>query len=170
MVPEMSNPLLRPNDPRFQRPELRDDAGQNRFTDASDPTPDTPAAAANNYAAAGGEARPFQPRYDAQQPARTGLLYLLGGLGLAGMAVGLLALLRIFTTGWIAPLLGLAPAAAAWLLAWEDLKAIRIGAIGEQSRPGVRLALWLGLVGFFACAAVVASMIYREMTFLPDVL
>jgi hypothetical protein len=170
MVLEMSNPLLRPNDPRFQRPELRDEAGQNRFTDDSEPQTDAPPAAVNNFAAAAGEERPFQPRYEAQQPARTGLLYLLGGLGFAGMAVGLLALLRVFTTGWIAPLLGLAPSAAAWLLAWEDLKAIRTGAIGEESRPGVLLAMWLGLEAFFACVAVVASMIYREMTFLPDVL
>ena len=166
----MSNPLLRPNDPKFQRPELRDEAGQNRFSEDSAPQPSSAAQPQNNYAAAAGDVRPFQPRYEAQQHARTGLLYLLGALGYAGMAVGLLALLRIFTTGWIAPLLGLAPAAAAWLLAWEDLKAIRAGAIAEEARPGVRLAMWLGLLALFACASVVASMIYREMTFLPDVL
>lgn len=166
----MSNPLLRPNDPKFQRPDLRDEAGQNRFSEDSAPEADPPAETANNYATAAGDVRPFEPRYEVQQQARTGLFYLLGGLGYAGMAVGLLALLRIFTTGWIAPLLGLAPAAAAWLLAWEDLKAIRAGAIAEDARPGLRLAMWLGLLAFFACASVVASMIYREMTFLPDVL
>jgi hypothetical protein len=166
----MSNPLLRPNDPRFQRPELRDEAGQNRFTDDSAPPADSSAEAGDTYAGASDDARPFVPRYEAQQPARTGFLFLLGSLGYLGVAVGVLALLGLFTTGWIAPLLGLAPSAAAWLLAWEDLKAIRTGAIAEEARPGVRLAMWLGLLAFFACVAVVASMIYREMTFLPDVL
>ena len=166
----MSNPLLRPNDPRFQRPELRDEAGQNRFTDDSPPPAGPPAEAGDTYAAASGDARPFQPRYEAQQPTRTGLLFLLGSFGYIGVTVGVLALLGIFTTGWIAPLLGLAPAAAAWLLAWEDLKATRTGAMAAEARPGVRLAMWLGLLAFFGCAAVVASMIYREMTFLPDVL
>src|SRR5687768_10214988 len=109
---DMSNPLLKPNDPRFQRPELRDEGGQNRFADDSPPAAAPPDETSETYAPAAGDERPFVPRYDAQQPPRTGLLYLLGSLGWIGVAVGVLALLGIFSTGWIAPLLGLAPAAA----------------------------------------------------------
>jgi len=167
----MSNPLLRPNDPRFRQPELRDEAGQNRFADEGTLATGENAERAGPFAAAAeGESRPFSPRYEAQQPPRTGLLYLLGGLGWAGAGVGVLALLDIAAVGWIAPLLGLGPAGAAWLLAWEDLKAIRVGAMTEEARAGVRLAMWIGLGACIACAAIVGSMIYREMTFLPDVL
>jgi hypothetical protein len=167
----MSNPLLRPNDPRFRQPEMRDEAGQNRFADETAAAAGEDAEQASPFAAAAeGDARPFSPRYEAQQPARNGLLYLLGGLGWAGAAFGVLALLDIVAVGWIAPLLGLGPAGAAWLLAWDDAKAIRVGAMTGDARAGVRLAMWIGLGACIACAAIVGSMIYREMTFLPDVL
>jgi hypothetical protein len=166
----MSNPLLKPNDPRFRQPELRDESGQSRFAEEPAAKASDSAERSDVFAAAKGEARPFDPRYEAQQVPRTGLLYLLGGLGSIGAAIGVLALLGLTDTGWICPLLGLGPAGAAWLLAWEDMKAIRTGAMTEQARPAVRLAMSIGLLAFFACAAIVASMIYRQMTFLPDVI
>ena len=89
--------------------------------------------------------------------------------GVVALAVGALSLTGLVQVGWICPLLGLAPAATAWLLAFEDLKAIADGAIEPEARPRTHLAMWLGIAGVIACGAVVASMIYRTMNFLPDV-
>lgn len=165
----MSNPLLKPNDPRFRQPAMRDEAGTNRFGEeveqGSEGRPGGDA-----FATASGDARPYDPQYEVQQPARSGMLFVLGGLGWIGAAVGVLALLEWTATGWICPLLGLGPAAAAALLAWEDLKAIRAGAMADQNRLATRLALWCGLLALVACAAIVGSMIFRQMAFLPDVL
>lgn len=165
----MSNPLLKPNDPRFRQPAMRDQAGTNRFGEEAEPSNEK-IAVGDAFATTSGDARPFDPRYEAQQPSRSGILFVLGGLGWIGAAVGVLALLEWTATGWICPLLGLGPAGAAALLAWEDLKAIRVGAMADQNHPATRLALWCGLLALVACAAIVGSMIFRQMAFLPDVL
>src|SRR5262245_59905840 len=150
----MSNPLLRPNDPRFARPEVRDGAGQNRFAEG-DQAADQP----DNYevykAAALDDARPYEPRYEAQQQPRTGLLFLNGGLGWAAAAIGVVSLLGVFDLGWLAPLIGIGPAAAAWLLAYGELRAIRVGAITQAALAQTRHAFWLGFTGFIACLSVV---------------
>ena len=166
----MSNPLFKPNDSRFHPPELRDEAGQSRFAEES-----AVQAAANSesndaYTTANGDARPFEPRYEAHQTPRTALLYLLAGMAWTGAAIGVVALSGLIPAGWICPLLGIAPAATAWLLAGEDIKAIRSGAMAAEARPATRWAMWIGLLGLLACAAIVGSMIYRELPFLPDVL
>ncbi|HZN33972.1 MAG TPA: hypothetical protein VFB80_09145 [Pirellulaceae bacterium] len=166
----MSNPLLRPNDPRFHKPEVRDEAGQNRFGDTQ-PAGEAKAADAGVFAAAAvEEARPYQPRYEAQQSARGGLLMILAGGGLVCGLLGMIALLEVLRLGWVFPLLGLGPAAAAWLLAHEDLKAIAVGAIDETGRPRTRRAFWLGLAALLLCLGVVGSMVWRQMNFLPAIL
>lgn len=166
----MSNPLLKPNDPRFQKPEIHDPSGKNRFGEG--PPPEQPPQAQSQVyaAAATEEARPFVPRYEAQQQPRTGLLLVLGGLSWAGAALGAISLTGGFNLGWILPLLGIGPGLAAWFLGYEELKAIRVGAIGSESRSQTRYALWLGITALIACGAIVAGMIYRGMNLLPDVL
>jgi hypothetical protein len=166
----MSNPLLKPEDPRFRKPELRDEAGQNRFAEEEAAKAGEDSKSGDAFATASGDARPFDPRYEAHQTPRTALLYLLDGMAWTGAAVGVIALSGVIPAGWIFPLLGIAPAGAAWLLAWDDIKAIRTGAMAAEARPATRLAMWIGLLGLFACASIVGSMIYREMPFLPDVL
>jgi hypothetical protein len=163
----MSNPLLRPNDPRFQKPEIRDAAGQNRFGD------EQPAGKLSGdegvfAAAAADDERPYQPRYEAQQADRASVLLSLAGLGWGCGLIGSISLLGFFSLGWMLPLLGLVPSAAAWFLAHEDLKTIDTGAIDAAARPRTRNAYWLGLLGLLLCAAVVGSMLWRQMTFLPD--
>jgi hypothetical protein len=164
----MSNPLLRPNDPRFQKPEVRDAAGQNRFAEGKQAT-NQPAGNDVFAAAAVDDPRPFVPRYEAQQQPRTALLFLLGGLGWAAAAVGAISLTGVFDLGWISPLIGIGPSAAAWFLGYAELSAIRVGAIAQEALPQTRHAFWLGVTGLLACLAVVAAMIYRQMHFLPDV-
>jgi hypothetical protein len=163
----MSNPLLRPNDPRFQKPEIRDAAGQNRFGD--EVPAGTPAADAGVFAAATEEGeQPYQPRYEAQQADRGSVLLSLAGLGWGLGLFGSISLLGFVSLGWMMPLLGMVPSAAAWFLAHEDLKTIYLGAIDAAARPRTRNAYWLGLLGLVLCAAVVGSMLWRQMTFLPD--
>jgi hypothetical protein len=165
----MSNPLLKPNDPRFQKPEIRDPQGANRFGEHGQPAA-APTDEIEIYAAsASDEARPFEPRYEAQQQPRTGMLLLLGGLAWAAGAIGALSLTGFFDMGWLFPLVGLGPGAAAWFLANEELKAIRVGAVTADARSQTRHAFWLGLTGLLACLGVVFAMIYRQMNFLPAV-
>jgi hypothetical protein len=164
----MSNPLLRPNDPRFQKPDVRGPGGQNRFAEDAQAT--KPAASGDVFAAAAiDDARPFVPRYEVQQQPRTPLLFLLGGLGWAAAAIGAISLTGVFDLGWISPLIGIGPAAAAWFLGFAELRAIHLGAIAQDALSQTRYAFWLGVTALLACFAVVGAMIYRQMHFLPDV-
>ena len=165
----MSNPLLRPNDPRFQKPDVRDAEGKNPFGEAA-AEPESPDTGNDVYAAATtDEVRPFVPQYEVQQRSRPALLLFLGGLGWAAAAVGAMSLVGPFDLGWISPLLGVVPAGAAWLLAHEELRAIGLGAIVAEARSQVRHAFWLGLTALIACMGIIAAMIYRGLHFLPDV-
>jgi len=165
----MSNPLIKPNDPRFQKPSIVDGTGQNRFaegTPVADGAKEEPGDAFAAGAAA--DARPFQPQYEVTQQARGGLLLLIAWLGIGGAVIGLIALMGLFPTGYFAPLISVVPAATAWLLAYQDLKTMQLGAMDNKGRPRTRLAYWLGLFGLIACLTVVATAIWKEMNLLPD--
>ncbi len=165
----MSNPLLKPDDPRFQKPDIRDAAGKNPFSDG--PSQQEPPATSQDLfsAAATDEARPFVPKFEVQQHSRPTLLFVLGGVGWGAAGVGAFSLLGWFDFGWICPLLGVVPAGASWLLAHEELKAISAGVIGQDAREKSRHAYWLGLTGLIMCLATIAAMIYRGLHFLPNV-
>ena len=163
----MSNPLLRPNDPKFQKPDIRDTEGKNRFAEAGDKQDSSQRPDDIYAAAASGEPRPFVPQYEVQQRSRVNLLLILGGLGWAAALIGGISLTGIFATGWLAPLLGIFPAGGAWFLAHEEIRAIRAGAIAPQALSPTRHSYWLGLTALLACLAIVAAMIYRQMNFLP---
>jgi hypothetical protein len=174
----MSNPLLRPNDPRFQKPSIVDTAGQNRFAEGSKP-PEGAASGGDNsanenagdaFAANSSDARPYQPQYEVTHRSRSGLLLVLGIVGWVCASVGTIAVLGLFDIGWIAPLLGIVPAMTAWLLAHEDLKTLRLGAMDEQDRPRLRQAYWVGLSGLLACIGMVAWMIFLGLSLLPDLM
>ena len=85
----MSNPILKPNDPRFARPAITDGQGKNRFGD-----PEQVAEPADEvkdvYTAtpAGGE-QPYQPRYETTAPSRGVWLLILAVIGLGGVALAL---------------------------------------------------------------------------------
>jgi hypothetical protein len=164
----MSNPLLRPSDDRFQRPDVRDAGGKNRFSDeASAAGADLPANDA--YASsASDEAQPYAARYSVQQTSHATFFLFLGGIAWGAAAMGAFSFTGLFDVGWLAPLIGVVPAGAAWLLAHEELKAIRAGAISSAAQPQARQAFWLGLLGLLACFGVVAAMISRAMHWLPD--
>jgi hypothetical protein len=166
----MSNPLLNPNDPRFRKPQLGGPGAENPFSEkapsAQAPTESSPR---DLYSATSDDPRPYTPQYAAQQRPRYQLLFILGGLGWGAAVIGAVSMTGIFEIGWMAPLLGAGPAAAGWLLAHEDLKAIRLGAIPSAAHPPTRHAFWLGLTGLIACLGVVAGMVAQQMHALPDV-
>lgn len=169
----MSNPLLRPNDPKFQRPDVHTADGKNPFGEtavAKTSTAQTsPAPAGDVYAAPpADEAQPYTAKYLVQQQSRAGLLIFLGGAAWGAAAVGAFSFSGWFDIGWLAPLLGVGPAGAAWFLAHEELKAIQAGAIANSAKEPARHAFWLGLTGLLACLAVVATMIYQQMHVLPN--
>lgn len=166
----MPNPLLKPNDPRFQKPLLSEGVKNNPFAEVVAESSDKEKIASVYVPASlNGDPQPYTPAYAAQQTPRFQQLFLLGSLGWCAAVIGAVSFTGIFDIGWLAPLLGLGPAAAAWLLAHEDIKAIRVGAIRAEAYPPTRYAFWLGLTALLACAGIVGAMIYREMNFLPDV-
>ena len=164
----MSNPLLRPNDPRFQPPPLRDDAGNNLFADPDAPvqaeaadgqpvaTPPPTAAADHLFAppsAVAGEDQAYQPHYETTHPHRGFLLLVLAVAGLAGDT----AFLLLFTGGifGLVGLVAIVPAGIAFVLGRADLAGIRQGAIDPSGRQLTLIALWLGLAG---CVFYVAEL------------
>ena len=165
----MSNPLLKPNDPRFQRPEVRDEAGNNRFGDEQGGEQAAGQPAAGGEFTAAVDERPYQPKYEAQQPARNGLLMTLAIFGGACGLVGSMSLLNVFVSlGWLLPLLGLILSMAAWFLAHQDRQAARVGALAAAKLPLLNTAYWLSLLAIVLCLSVVISMIWRGLSFLPD--
>lgn len=182
----MSNPLIKPSDPRFQPPPLRDAAGNNLFVDPDAPvaaqpadgqaiTPPAPAAtkAVNDNlfatpAATGGEPA-YEPRYETTRKHRGILLLVLAIAGLAGDVALLLTLLAPFGLIGLGAIL---PAAAAWIIGQGDLKAMRQGAMDDSGRKMTRVAMWLGLAGallyFVVLLALVVLLVLLVLSFMQN--
>ena len=76
----MSNPLLKPNDPRFHKPSIVDSAGQNKFGERA-PADASKEPAGDAFAAgAAADARPYQPHFEATQRSRGKMLLAIAGL------------------------------------------------------------------------------------------
>ena len=71
--------------------------------------------------------------------------------------VGAVSMTGLFAIGWMAPLLGAGPAAAGWLLAHEDLNAIRLGAIAAEATKGTIVRISPGLFQPIAADDVAAA-------------
>ena len=174
----MSNPLLKPGDPRFSKPSLIDAAGQNRFAE-QDPdeqvSPDAAAASdasqtAQPYTASSATSeRPFQPHYETTAPSRETLHLILVSIGLAGALSGAASLLGIFHLGWFVPLCAVVAAVSAWVLAYKDLGEMHLGGRDERGRALTQLAMWLGVGGMLACVSMVAWMIMLGLSLFPDI-
>ncbi len=169
----MSNPLIRPGDPRFQRPPLFDAAGNNVFADPDAPIPAepadglplpatppaaTPASHPDNIFAAPAtivdDAPVYEPQYVATHPHRGLLLLVLAIVGLAGDLA--LPLLFLGSMLGLAGLAAIGPAAIAFLLGRADLTAMRQGAVDPAGVNPTRIAMWLGLAGVLLYVAVLA--------------
>lgn len=155
----MSNPLLRPSDPRFQRPPLRDAAGNNVFADPDTPVPAQPAdggplparvvepAGPDNCfaapAAVPGSEPAYRPQYVSTQKHRGILLLVLAITGLAGSGAVLSVLSGLFVG--LLGIVTIVPASIAAVGARADLRAMEQGAIDPSGRTLTRLAMWLAL-------------------------
>jgi hypothetical protein len=96
------------------------------------------------------------------------MLLVIAWLGIGGAVIGMIDLVGLFPLGYFAPLISVVPAATAWLLAYQDLRTMQLGAMNDSGRPRTRLAYWLGLFSLIACLAIVATAIWKEMNLLPD--
>ena len=148
----MSNPLIKPNDPRFQNRDPRDALGKNLFAEPAEVLEQSSAGSSegppNLYAtqAAASTEKPYQPEYLTTQPHRGMLLLVLAIVGLSGNAGATLALSGI----WLAvvlPVLAIFPAAAALLLGQQDLRAMGVGAMDRTGIALTRIAFWMGVAG-----------------------
>ena len=166
----MSNPILKPNDPRFTKPPVVDAAGKNRFGDEQQPgESDKPADAYTATAATAGE-QPYQPQYETTAHSRGGVLLIIAMLGLAGVAAGVASISGLVLTGWIFPLAGIVASAAAWLLSHSDLQEMKHGGRDVAGKSLTQLAMWLGIAGLVLCLASVGMMIWWGLSFLPDMI
>ncbi len=169
----MSNPLIKPSDPRFVRPTIVDAAGKNRFGDdeqaAEQATTDGHKHDVYAVTAAAAEGRPYEPRYETTAPSRGTWLLILAVVGIAGVGTSA-ASFGGLATGSIFALCGTVAAAAAWMLAYSDLREMAVGARDPDGRPLTLLAMWLGVFGMFACLATLAAMIWIGLSFLPNIL
>jgi hypothetical protein len=166
----MSNPLLRPNDPRFTKPSPFDSDGTNKFSEEKEVVaaravnadgsvePDAPAA--DNIYNSSAASTPYQPRYEVSQSHRGGLLLGLAITGLVSSLSGFLSLTGVWVLGWIPAFLAIVPAACALGLGWQDLRAIRLGAMDPRGETLTHLAFWLGALGVLASLAMDAAVLY----------
>ena len=149
----MSNPLIKPNDPRFQNRAPLDQQGKNLFAEPADlaekvSAADSASGTENVFAASQvADEQPFQPEYLTTQTHRGTLLLVLAILGLTGNAAGTIALSGVLTMALMLPFLAIFPAGAAWLLANEDLRAMRLGAMDASGEGLTRIAMWMGAGG-----------------------
>lgn len=158
----MSNPLIKPNDPRFQNRGPLDDQGQNRFAEPADLAAQTlPTATENNLfaASAPSDERPFEPEYQTTLAHRGMLLLILAIVGLTGSAGGTLTLTGVLALAWILPLLAMFPSGAAAFLAFEDLRAMRLGAMDRSGLVLTRIACGMGVAGILCSLLALAAIV-----------
>ena len=171
----MSNPLLRPNDPRFARPSPFDPDGTNKFSEAKEVVaakavnedgsadPDD-----NLYSGGSAESSPYQPRYELSQSHRGVLLLVLAITGVLSSFVGLLSISGIWVLGWVFSVLAIVPAGCALGLGWNDLRAIRLGAMDPKGQNLTEIAFWLGALGAFTSLAMDATVLFFVIYFLME--
>jgi hypothetical protein len=172
----MSNPLLRPNDPRFTKPSVHDAQGQNLFSEANEVVaakavnadgstePDSSVADDNIYSGST-ESTPYQPRYEVSQSHRGVLLLILAITGLVCSLCGVSSLAGWWVMGWVPSFLAIVPAGCALGLGWQDLRAIRLGAMDPKGENLTHIAFWLGALGVFASLAMDATVMFFVIYF-----
>ncbi len=159
----MSNPLIRPNDPRFQRPSLTDETGANRFADDTPPPAefaDVQPGAGSPYSTPQPSAEPaYQPEYVSGQPSRQSLIFSLTGSSVAALGGAAIAIWMAHWVTYPLLLIALPTAAVGWYTAADELSVIRKGGVGLQHRPAARFGLALGIV----CTLLALALAYAAI-------
>jgi hypothetical protein len=172
----MSNPLLRPDDPRFRRKDLQQSDGTNPFSEGdgvleaeSESGKQGQADRQQNVFAApsnqGG--RPFVPQYEMTADHRGGLLLGLSSIGSVAAILSWLVAGDYVGLGWLFPLLGMVPAVTAIFMAADDLRMMRMGARDPAGRGMTISALVIGVVSVITLATGIGALIYWGISWLP---
>ncbi len=175
----MSNPLLRPNDPRFTKPSVFNAAGENVFSEANEvvaakvvaadgSTEETEQVADENVYSGSAESTPYQPRFEVSQSSRGVLLMVLAVTGLVGSLMGVASLSGIWVLGWVFSVLAIVPAGCAVGLGRQDLRAIRMGAMDPKGENLTHMAFWLGVLGVFTSLAMDGTVLFFVIYFLME--
>jgi hypothetical protein len=162
----MSNPLIRPNDPRFQRPALTDAEGKNRFSEENAP-PQVPGDVAESVYAAPqspGE-RSYQPEYVTGQPSRQHWILLLGGGAVAALAAAIVAVWLGHWTAYLLLIVEVPLALVGCYLATDDLSAIRRGGLDVSYRATTRWGLLLNALMIPLAIALLAFIVRSGLGF-----
>jgi hypothetical protein len=158
----MSNPLIQPNDPRFQRPSLTDAAGNNRFAD--DMANDESEAAKPLFASPEVSAEPsYRPEYASGQPSRQPTFMALAGLAWAALFGAALA---TWVGHWMAYLMLVAAvpsAAIGWHIAADELSGIRRGGVDVKHRRAARLGMLLNMAGVVLGLVITGIAVWQAM-------
>jgi hypothetical protein len=169
----MNNPLIKPNDPRFQKLPIDDEAGKNRLGDdqqaaETESNKDTMSASAFGTPKAAGK-EPYRPRYESSAPSRSKLLLGLALVGLAGATIGALGAIGLVDCGWGLPLAAAVAAGTAVFLSYADQREMTLGARDGAGRSATNMAMWLALVSLVACVALAAVMFWLGRSPFPNI-
>jgi hypothetical protein len=170
----MSNPLLRPNDPRFTKPNPLDAEGKNLFSEGNEVVAAAAVSVAGSKAAdenvysGSAESTPYQPRYQVSQRHRGTLLMVLACTGLVCSLCGVSSLAGWWVLGWVPSFLAIVPAGCAVGLGWQDLRAMRMGAMDPKGQNLTQMAFWIGALAGFASLAMDATVLYFVIAFLME--
>jgi hypothetical protein len=170
----MSNPLLRPNDPRFAKPSPFDPDGTNKFSEGKEVVTakavneDGSTAPDDNIYSGSAESNPYQPRFEVSQNHRGVLLLVLAITGVVFSLFAVSSLAGWWVLGWIPSFLAIVPAGCALGLGWQDLRAIRLGAMDPKGQNLTEIAFWLGSLGVFTSLAMDATVLYFVIYFLME--
>lgn len=164
----MTNPLLRPDDPRFRPKKIGEHADANPFSEGDavlEAEAGSAARNANSFAPpAADSSRPFLPQYQVTAEHRAWLFLALDGISLSLCALGLF----VTWIGYVLPLLGIVPAVVVVFLAADDLRMMRLGGRNPEGRGLTILALVLGAIIPLAIGLMCGLFFYFQWSLLPD--
>lgn len=168
----MSNPLLRPDDPRFQPRQVQQPDGTNPFSEG-EALLDAAAASQerrdNVFAPPADDGgRPFVPHYELTADHRGGLLLALSSIGIIASLTGWLVIGGVMSVGWLFPLLGVVPAFTVVFMAYEDLKMMRLGGRDSAGRGLTRTALIISASSLVLLLTAIGLLIHWGVNWLPE--
>jgi hypothetical protein len=163
----MSNPLIRPNDPRFQRQPITDEAGNNRFADESPVAPaagdSQPDEASSVFAPPHSSGQTYQPEYVSGQPSRHRLIQWLCASSISAIVLAFAALLLAHWS--VYPLLLIAGmiSGLTWYTSADELSVIRRGGVADTHRTIARLGVVIGMAGVLLTVGVVYAALWGRV-------
>jgi len=89
-------------------------------------------------------------------------------MGVLGSFVGVTSLTGVWVLGWTFSALAIVPAACALGLGWQDLRAIRLGAMDPKGQNLTEIAFWIGALGVFTSLAMDAAVLFFVIYYLME--